>query len=183
MPAARIARRNACNLQRNDIGVQHRHDPAHRPHKPLRLRRTPVHVFGPVKPQHFFRQLGCKNLRRRPPDELHRRADVLALRRLNFLYFRNGNACLFRKGLGRRRRRAVFEGNHPRRAHDNFFVIGLLGLDAFRKHRQPPRRGEGRDLRVLGHQPLALQQFAHALAQLGLGRGNHPRRNLFEPDL
>jgi hypothetical protein len=29
-------------------------------------------------------------------------------------------------------------------------------------------------------QPLALEQIAHALAQFGLGPGNHPRRNLFQ---
>ena len=28
--------------------IQQRHDPAHRPHKPLRLARAPVHVLGPV---------------------------------------------------------------------------------------------------------------------------------------
>ena len=183
MPATRVARGDSGNLQRRHARIHQRHNPAHRPHKALRFTRAPVHVLGPVNCQHFLGQFGGKNLRRRPASALHRCAHVFALRRVNFPQVRNGHAGLLRKRLGRGRRRAVLERHLPRRAGQLLFGIGLPGEHALGQHRQPPRRGIRGDLALGAHQPLAPEQIAQAPAQLFLRPGNHPRRNLFQPDL
>ncbi len=50
---------NPGNLHRHHGGIQQRHNPPHRPHKPLRLARAPVHVLRPVKAQHFLGQISA----------------------------------------------------------------------------------------------------------------------------
>ncbi len=183
MPAARIACGDPGNLQRHDGRIQQRHHPAHRPHKALRLARAPVHILGPVNRQHFLRQLGRQDLVRRAaqcasPSRPRTRPSASSLFRA-----RQRPRRLLRKGLGGGRRRAVLERHLPRRAGQLLLGVGLLGQHALGQHGQPPRRGVGRHLRASAQAAARASADRSRAAQLGLGPGNHPRRNLFEPDL
>ena len=94
----------------------------------------------------------------------------------------DSHAGLFGKGLGRGRRRSVLEGHLPRGAGQLLFGVGLARQHIFNQHGQTPRRRVRDDLGRGAEQPLAREQFVYALAQLGLGPGNHAGRNLFQPN-
>ena len=64
--------------------IQQRHNPAHRPHKPLRLARAPVHILGPVDRRNFLRQLRGQNLRGAAAGASYRRRHILALGVVSF---------------------------------------------------------------------------------------------------
>ena len=183
MPPARIPSLDPRNLHRHQGLIQQRHNPTHRPHKSLRLARAPVHVFRPVKRQHFLRQLCRQQLRRRASQLLHRRAHILALGVRHFLQCRHVQARLLRKGLRHSRRYAIFERHLPWRPRQLLLGIRLRRQHIFNQHSQPSRRRIRLHRPRTAQQPLPLQQLLHTLAQLGLGPCNHPRRNLVQPYL
>ena len=161
MAAARVAGRDAGDLERNNCGIEQRHNPAHRAHEALRLACAPVHVLGPVEGEHFFGQFGGQDLGGGAARALDRRADVFAL----------GRRDLF-ESLDRRRRpssrRPAAAGVGAPSLNATFHdgpvscssVSAWLGEHALDQHGQPARRGVGGDLRAVVEQPLAGEQIA-----------------------
>ena len=65
MPAGGAAGGDAAELERHNIVIKKRDEPAHGAHEALRLARTPVHVFGPVEGGDFLgNELGEQRKRR-----------------------------------------------------------------------------------------------------------------------
>ena len=183
MPTRHPPRRLPAELDRHNHLAQQRQQPAHWPHKSLRPARPPGHILRPVDPRQLLRQFLGNHLRRRA-SRLHRsRRQVLALRRRHRLQSRHIDARLAREGHRRRRRRAILICNLHRWPNQLLGHILLPSRHAGNPDRQPPRRGEALAPNTSRNQPLALQHRHHALLQLRLRAGNHPRRNLFQPDL
>src|ERR1700733_12213701 len=170
-------------LHRHRLTPKHRHHPPHRPHKPLRLSRPPVHVLRPIDARQLLRHLRGDHLCRAPPSLHGHRRQILPFSIRHRLQRSDIHPSLLRKRHRRRRSHTVFVSDLHRRPHQLLSEVLLPPGNIFHPNRQPPRRSKALRHRTRAHQPLALQHLHHALLQLRLRPGDHPRRNLFQPNL
>ena len=169
VPAAQVSGADSANFQRNHFRIEQRHQPADWAHKALRLAGAPVHILGPVDRQHFPGQLSRQELSSRTPFAMRRRRHVLALGVGQLGQRSNFHASLLRKSQRRWARRAIGEGDLPRRPRQLLFDVGLRWQNALDPHRQPPRRGIRRHFATFAQQPLTHHQLAHTPGQFRLG--------------
>ena len=156
---------NAGKLQRHNLAVQQRNQPAHRTHKALRRLAPPVHALCPVNAGDFLRQRLRKDFSRRAAFLLHGRGEIFALRSRDLLQSVDRNIQLAREGFGSGSRRAIFVGDLERRPGDLLANVGLRGRNSSGEHRKAARSGERLDRRTL-RQSFALQEIAHAARQV-----------------
>ena len=181
MSARLVAGANAIKLQRDDLAVEHGHQPAHRAHEAL-AGLAPVHILGPVNGCDLFGQGFGENFSGRAPLLADYRGQVFALRSCDALQLGDIDAGFFGEGMRGRSGLAIFERNRDRWAGLFLDDRRLGGWNIRRQHRQAARRIEISQ-GTRGQQPFAVEQLVHALAQFERRRVNHPRRNLFATDL
>ena len=165
MPVRNVSRRPPRKAHRHHRLAQQRQHPSHRPHKPLRLAWSPVHVLRPVDRRQLLWQLRRNHLRRRPPRPHHLRLQILALYRRHGRQRLNRHPGLLRKRHRRRRRRALLVRNLRARPHQLLGRILLPLPHAAHPHRQPSRRRKALRRRLRAqpclHQPLPLEHRHH----------------------
>src|SRR4029077_16525461 len=105
---------HSIKLQRDGLGVQHRHQPAYRTYEAL-ARLAPVHALGPVNGSDLFGQGLGENLARGASALGDFRYQVLALLSCAALHLGNFDTSLFRERMGGSGRLPVLEGDTHRR--------------------------------------------------------------------
>ena len=181
MPARPIAGAHSGKFQREDLAIEHGHQPAHRTHEPLRRAAAPIHVLRPINGADDPRQGLSDYFRCRLPFARDVRGQIFALRRLNFLQLRNRHACFLRKCFRCGRWPAIAIRNLGRRPLQHFFFVGLPRAHSRYQQSQPSggcediRRRENLQFRLI-------QKLCHALTKLIRRRIKHARRNLFASD-
>ncbi len=180
MSARLVSGANAIELQRDDVAIEHGHQPAHRTHEAL-AGLAPVHVLRPVNGCDLFGQGLGQNFSGRAPLLPDYRGQVLALRSCDALQLGDLHAGFFCEGVRGRSGLAIFERNRDRWAGLFLDDLWLDGRNIRRQHRQAARRIEISQ-GTRGQQPFAVEELVQALAQFERRRVDHPRRNLFATD-
>ena len=180
MAARDVARLDSVKFQWNSLVVQHRNQPAHRPHEPL-CRLAPIHVLRPIDRRNFLGKIFGQNVGRAPAFFGDFRGQIFALGRADLLQSRYVHASLSGKGMSCRGWFTILIGDIHRRSGDLLRCVRLGRRNSLSHRRQSPRRIEMDDF--AGRQAFPDQQSGDALAQFLRGRVDHPRRNLFATDL
>src|ERR1035441_1413819 len=134
MAFAGVAGANAGKLQRYNLAVKQRNQPAHLTHEALRRLAAPVHTLGPVKTGDLLGQRLGKNLSRRTAFLLYRRPEVFTFRSGDLCQRIDGDVKLARKCSGGRSWHSVLVGDLERRPGDLLGYVGLRGRDLGREN-------------------------------------------------
>src|SRR6185437_16558729 len=141
MSARLVAGANSVELQRDDLLIEHGHQPAHRTHEAL-AGLTPVHVLRPVNGCDLFGQGPGQNLSRGTTLLPDYRGQVLALRSGDALQLRDLHAGLFCEGMRGGSGLPIFESNRDRWTGLFLDDLWLDDWNICRQHRQAARRIE-----------------------------------------
>ena len=175
LPAA-----NAEQFQRDDLLIEHRHQPAHRTNEHFPA-LAPVHILRPVERGDFLGKSLGKNLGGGAAFPRDRGRQVFALGSADFLQLADIHADFLGKRMRCRSRLPILICDLRGRPVHLLGNVRLRGGNAGSQNGQTARRVEMRN-RSGWFEALALQQRVQAFAQLARSGVNHPRRNFFASD-
>ncbi len=172
---------DAEQLDLEDLVAVERHEPVDRAHPAMDSLR-PAHRLRKGHPRHGLRERCRENLAQAQARDPSREGHVRSLFRLDPLEERGVDSLLLRETRRRGCRGPVRGKGRPgRRTEHALLALRLPGRDALDPDRETARSSPG-PRRAVGERRL-IQDADDPLAQVRRRGADHPRRDLFTPDL